>query len=141
MMTTYQALSAISGSERREIESGRAAVTGTDIELINRYLKLRQRRELLLGEDLFADPAWDVLLDLFVAEHAGRKVSVSSACLAAGVPLSTALRWLSKLENKGLIVRRPDELDARRTHVQLTDDAVERIQSLLQTLWPSKDRA
>lgn len=78
-----------------------------------------------------------MLLDLFVAEYAGRKVSVSSACLAAvGVLLSTALRWLSKLEAKGLVVRRPDEQDARRTHVMLTDDAIERIHSLLQILWP-----
>ncbi len=128
------------GSVRREARLSRISALDVDVDHLNRYLKLRKRRGQLLGESLFADPAWDVLLDLFVAEYAGRKVSVSSACLAAGVPLSTALRWLSKLEAKGLIVRRPDEQDARRTHVMLTDDAIERIHSLLQTLWPGSGR-
>lgn len=138
---TYQALSAMSGAVgRREVRISRISALDVDVDHLNRYLKLRKRRGQLLGESLFADPAWDVLLDLFVAEYAGRKVSVSSACLAAGVPLSTALRWLSKLEAKGLVVRRPDEQDARRTHVMLTDDAVARIHSLLQILWPNPVR-
>ena len=124
------------GSVRREVRISRISALDVDVDHLNRYLKLRKRRGQMLGESLFADPAWDVLLDLFVAEYAGRKVSVSSACLAAGVPLSTALRWLSKLEAKGLVVRRPDDQDARRTHVMLTDDAIERIHSLLQILWP-----
>lgn len=72
---------------------------------------------------LFSDPAWAVLLDLYVEEAAGRRVSVTSACIAAGVPAATGLRWLARLETAGLIVRRDDEVDRHRAFVALTPDA------------------
>jgi hypothetical protein len=61
--------------------------------LARRYLRHRRERERLLP-DLFADPAWDILLDLFAASIERRPVSVSSACVAAAVPPTTALRWI-----------------------------------------------
>ncbi len=72
---------------------------------------------------LFADPAWDILLDLFVADADGRRISVSSACGSAGVPRTTALRWLTMLEEQGLIDRREDAEDARRCFVEITASA------------------
>lgn len=74
--------------------------------------------------DLFGEPAWDILLDLFIAREAGRRVSVSSACIAADVPATTALRWLSALEQRGLVERQADPIDGRRVHVGLSEAAV-----------------
>jgi DNA-binding MarR family transcriptional regulator len=74
--------------------------------------------------ELFADPAWDMLLDLYRAELDQYRVSVTSLCTASGVPTSTALRWLRALEEEGLITRRQDPLDGRRTFVALTTAAV-----------------
>ncbi len=102
------------------------------ITALSHYLKLRRRREQLFGAHLFSDPAWDMLLDLYVAQQTGRNVSVSSACLASGVPLTTALRWLRRLEHEGLVARDADQTDARRTHVRLTDRAVSRLHRLAQ---------
>lgn len=79
-----------------------------------RYLKARRWREAMLPNNMFADPAWDILLDLYASESEGLAVSVSDACHAASVPATTALRWLSRLEQAGLIERSPDPLDARR---------------------------
>lgn len=84
------------------------------------YRDRRNRNEVFGTDDLFGEPAWDILLDLFVAAKERRRVSVSSACIGAAVPSTTALRWITILEMEGLIQREPDPNDARRVHVALT---------------------
>lgn len=81
----------------------------------------RRRRVKLFGPDLFGEPAWDILLDLFIATETGKQISVTSACIGAAVPLTTALRWLSMLEARRLIVRENDNKDARRSYVRLSE--------------------
>lgn len=85
--------------------------------------RVRRRREQFMGQDIFADPAWDMLLDLFASAREGKKISVSSLCVASGVPASTALRWITTLENYGMIERSPDASDKRRQFVALTPAA------------------
>ncbi|MDP9056066.1 MAG: hypothetical protein M3N34_01850 [Pseudomonadota bacterium] len=80
----------------------------------------RRRRVKLFGADLFGEPAWDILLDLFIATATGKQISVSSACIGSAVPSTTGLRWLAVLETRGLIVRENDDRDARRSHVRLS---------------------
>lgn len=104
----------------------------TDMAVVlGQYLKLRRRREQIFGPHLFSDPAWDMLLDLYIARQASRDVSVSSACLASGAPLTTALRWLRRLEHEGYVERDADQRDARRIHVRLTDHAVAQLHGLM----------
>lgn len=86
-------------------------------------LRGRRRRSAYFVADLFADPAWDIMLDLFEAELEQRRVSVTSACIASQVPPTTGLRWLQTLEQRGLVVRNGDPLDARRFFVELTPSA------------------
>ena len=73
---------------------------------------------------MFRDPAWDMLLELFVAHQGGRQVSVKSLCHASGVPATTALRHLSLLEKHGLITRDGDAQDNRRWFIHPTDKAI-----------------
>jgi DNA-binding MarR family transcriptional regulator len=84
----------------------------------------RRRRARHLPVRLLGEPAWDIMLDLFVAGGRGQAVSVSNACLAADAPASTALRWLQHLQAEGLVERLPDATDARRHYVRLTDQGV-----------------
>ncbi len=72
---------------------------------------------------LFADPAWDMLLDLFVARGERRSISVSSLCIAAGVPASTAHRWIQVLARAGAVRRRADPLDRRRVYIEIAEQA------------------
>ena len=92
------------------------------------YLRARRLREGLFPERIFADPAWDMLLDLYACRLEGTQVCVSNACIAARVPHSTALRWLDRLEESGLVERRPDPADNRRIYVELTEIASWRIE-------------
>lgn len=80
----------------------------------------RHRRYKFVDRDLFAEPAWDILLDLFVNQVAGKRVSVTSACIASGISCTTALRWLGILEEHELIKREADSFDRRRHWVQLS---------------------
>jgi DNA-binding MarR family transcriptional regulator len=85
-------------------------------------LAARRRREALFGAALFADPAWDMLLELFVREARGSPVHVSNLCTAAAVPTTTALRWIGTLAEAGLVERRPTG-SQRRVEIRLTPRA------------------
>jgi hypothetical protein len=87
----------------------------------------RRRLYALFGRRLFCDPSWDILLELFVSTLEGRKVTVSTACMAACAPTTTALRHIAYLVQEGLVVRRPHPADARSTYLELTEQAVTRL--------------
>lgn len=87
------------------------------------YQARRLRSQFFAGPDLFGEPAWDILLDLFINASEGKPVPVTSACIGAAVPTTTALRWLSILETRGLVEREADGSDARRVFVRLTPKA------------------
>lgn len=83
-------------------------------------LSARKSRGRFLPDDLFADPAWDLLLQLYAAELGQRRMSVSSLGDGAGVPATTALRWITALENWSLLTRSHDPLDRRRIFLSLS---------------------
>jgi DNA-binding MarR family transcriptional regulator len=85
-------------------------------------IRARRLRSHYFSEELFADPAWDILLNLFHADLSQRRFSVSRCCAAAAVPATTALRWLKSMEKQGLIVRRNDPFDNRRIFVELAPE-------------------
>lgn len=99
------------------------SVRPVDAVMIRRMLRLRRERDRYFPAEIFADPAWDMLLDLTAAQLEGRLVPVSSLCIAAAVPTTTALRWVRSLTEAGLLERQIDPADARRSHVRLSDDA------------------
>jgi hypothetical protein len=99
------------------------SVRPVDAVLIRRMLRLRRDRDRYFPAEIFADPAWDMLLDLTAAQLEGRLVPVSSLCIAAAVPTTTALRWVRSLTEAGLMERQIDPADARRSHIRLSDDA------------------
>ena len=88
-------------------------------ETVRAVIRARRLRSRFFAEDLFADPAWDMLLDLTQAEIAQVRVPVSSLCIAAAVPATTALRWIKTLTDTGLLVRRADPHDGRRVFVEM----------------------
>ena len=85
----------------------------------------RRRRDAMLGAagEFFHDPAWDIMLDLFIQAEDHQIVSVSSACVGACVAHTTALRCLKAMERKGVVSFRRDPFDKRRRFVGLTVEA------------------
>jgi DNA-binding MarR family transcriptional regulator len=95
------------------------------LETIRQVIRARRLRARYFDEELFADPAWDMLLDLLQAEIAQHRVPVSSLCIAAAVPATTALRWIKSMTDAGLFNRRADPHDGRRVFVELAPQASE----------------
>ena len=101
-------------------------------EALRQVIKRRRAREICFPSGLFADPAWDILLDLTVARIEGQDLSVTDVCVAAAVPQTTALRWIGTLEREGLIDRIPDPRDSRRVIVRLSSGGWARMENYLQ---------
>lgn len=100
----------------------------------------RRRRHKYLPADLFGEPAWDIMLDLYIAAREDRRVPTTSACIGAHVPPTTALRWLRILEARGLVEREDDGRDGRRTFVCLTHRGVAAMDSALASVAQGHDR-
>jgi hypothetical protein len=97
-----------------------SVITANDVRAI---IRLRRMRDRYFRSDLFADPAWDMLLDLMAARLEQIQVAVSSLCIAAAVPPTTALRWIKTLSENGMFVRVADPEDGRRVFIALSDGA------------------
>ncbi len=93
--------------------------------VLRRIIKARQARMRHFDADLFADRAWDILLDLAAARAERQQVSVTSLCIAAGVPATTALRWIGQMVDADLLVRVSDPHDRRRAYIALSDNTAD----------------
>ena len=107
-------------ANRNEAPAKSGPVPAVDIETVRQVIRARY-----FDEELFADPAWDMLLDLLQAEIAQLRVPVSSLCIAAAVPATTALRWIKTMTDAGLFLRRADPHDGRRVFIELSRAASE----------------
>ena len=81
----------------------------------------RYRRRLFNEFDIFSDPAWDILLELFVVNGADSRLCVTAIGLESGVATTTIIRWISIIEKYGLVRRSPDYSDKRRIWVHITN--------------------
>lgn len=90
---------------------------------VRAVIRMRRLRERFFDRDLFADPAWDMLLDLMAARIERVQVAVSSLCIAACVPSTTALRWIKTMTDVGLFDRVADPDDGRRIFIRLSEGA------------------
>jgi DNA-binding MarR family transcriptional regulator len=107
----------------------KVAAPPVEADVVRAVIRARRLRSRFFHEELFADPSWDMLLDLLQAETAQLRVPVSSLCIAAAVPATTALRWIKTMTEQGMFVRRADPHDGRRVFVELapaTSDAMHR---------------
>ena len=116
---------ALDGSKASLDEVQRAHVEAS------RLVEVRRRRERVFGTRLFGDPAWEILLDLFIQRLDGRTTTITSACIGSGAPQTTALRYLTSLIERGIVVRRASSNDRRVQYVDLSPAAFERMVGIL----------
>ncbi|HJT21172.1 MAG TPA: MarR family transcriptional regulator [Nitrospira sp.] len=130
------------GEPDREAE-GREAVpqfslpifnAGTEV-LVRHIKEARFLRAEFFDPELFGEPAWDILLDLYAAALTQRRISTNALGVSSGVPGTTMIRWLRTLEAKGLVRRHPDPVDLRRVFVALTHDGQRSMDAMFDALW------
>ena len=103
-------------------------------EVLLRIRRARANRSKFLPGELFADPAWDMLLDLYLGDIVGKRICISSLCAASNVPSTTALRWVNTLEATGLIQREADPHHGRRYFVTLSKSGLQQMDDYFQSL-------
>lgn len=118
----------------RAVEPGSTAIASTlrapvSEKHIRTILQHRRRRDQFFEGELFADPAWDILLELYAAALGQLRKSTGSVCMGAAVPATTALRWIKMLEDRNLVERTGDPLDGRRNYLSLSEGAFDALTS------------
>ncbi len=101
------------------------------ITVCRRLLEERRLRRRHLPADLFHEPAWDMLLALYVADHERRIMNVKTLVGSADAPVTTSQRWIDHLAKLGLIDRVTDPIDRRRIEVSLSDSGRKAIEGYL----------
>lgn len=67
-------------------------------------LDFRRCRSQLLPSELFAEPAWDLMLELFIADAEGRRITARQVVERSHIPPTVMSRWLMHLSKCGLVV-------------------------------------
>jgi DNA-binding MarR family transcriptional regulator len=89
------------------------------LERAESILRVRRSRERLFSRAMIGEPAFDLLLHLYVRTQQG-ETSLNSLAKTAAIPYSSATRWITYLADKGLVERRRSESDRRVISVDLT---------------------
>ena len=104
------------------------------LSLVRSLLDQRRRRRDHLPEELFHEPAWDMLLSLYLAWHEARTMNVKTLVSTSDAPVTTSQRWIDHLAKLGLVTRVVDPIDRRRIEVTLSSNGLQAIDSYLDAL-------
>ncbi|AUX69606.1 hypothetical protein CHX26_08960 [Porphyrobacter sp. HT-58-2] len=105
------------------------------VEAAQKALRDRQVRTDFVGNaEMFGEPAWDIMLDLFIRQAQDENVSIKAACMSPGAKSSTVLRWLNVLEMNDLVRCEADPSDSKRYLIRLTPAGYEGMLRYLETI-------
>lgn len=93
-------------------------------ELIARaraVLQTRRLRARHFNRVMFAEPAWDMLLLLYLADSSEGRQTIGQLAELVETPLTTVLRWVGYLEKEHLIERKEHPTDRRIVFIKLMD--------------------
>ena len=103
-------------------------------ELVSRAraaLHGRRLRTRHFNRAMFAEPAWDILLLLYVADSSEGRQTIGQLAELVGTPLTTVLRWVGYLEKEDLLERQDHPTDRRIVFIRLTDKGRNSLDSYL----------
>ena len=104
-------------SVRPAADTSRAAL----IARARREFGNRRRRTAVFEHSMFGEPAWDMLLALYILDVSGQRQTTGALMQFSGAPITTARRWLDYLVANGLVLRSHHPTDQRVMFVSLTD--------------------
>jgi DNA-binding MarR family transcriptional regulator len=111
-----------------------SAGTEGEPDLVNVARKIfenRRQRKLHFNPAMFGEPAWDMLLGLYVSDDAGAATSIADLKKFSGTPATTSLRWLSYLEKEKLVSREEHPWDRRATILRVTEKGCKALEAYL----------
>jgi DNA-binding MarR family transcriptional regulator len=111
-------------------ELRRAVGPALDVAQLQAMVRFRRQRDAILGAELFGEPVWEMLLDLLIARLLGKRVAVSSLCIASQAPESTALRHIQRMIKAGLVDKVDDPSDGRRSLIMLSREGYRKLGQL-----------
>lgn len=94
----------------------------------------RRLRNRYFPDEIFGDPNWDLLLDVYAAQVADEPVRLRKAYLSACVPPATAERLSRALVQLGILVAERVRTDRRSLQLTLSRLAQSRFEHLLQSM-------
>lgn len=112
---------------RIEALSDATAADGTGVWLravAERLYSDRRKRDEHFPPGLFGEPAWDLLLALYVAMEDGREMSLAEAVEAARIEPELGQDLVRRMESENLVA-------SRRDSIRLTENATERLNDYL----------
>jgi DNA-binding MarR family transcriptional regulator len=105
-------------------EAGRAT-SPIQREILREHArKIRSARDLRqewFDRNIFGEPAWEMLLTLYIIDGEERRLSTRRIAKLANLSLTTTLRWLDYLEEQQLISRRHNPFDQRVVDTELSE--------------------
>lgn len=136
-------LSLVGTAHEASIGAPISEVHTNDGEVLHRRAQwiraFRLKRHELLPEALFGEPAWDVLIELFLA-HDRERMAITVLADRAGVALTTLLRWLNYLSDLDLISVLKNPTDARMSFIELTGKGLAAMTRFFRALPPMPDQ-
>ena len=93
-------------------------------------VEMQALRRRFFPAAMFGEPAWDILLALYLAPARADR-TVDRLAERSGAPLSTAVRWLHYLEAEGLVMLDANVHDPAQRPVHLTDKAHHSLRAFL----------
>lgn len=87
----------------------------------------RNDRSKFFPRAMFGEPAWDLLLALYAHQGRSHALTISNLANIAQTPVTTALRWIDYLDEKGLVLRERSNIDRRASEIRLSDDGRARL--------------
>jgi len=96
----------------------------------------RRLRTEYFNPSIFGEPAWDMLLLLYVSEHAGKRQTIRRLADRVSTPVTTAARWIHYLVKERLVQKEPSPNDRRMTYVTLLDKGRAMIEDYFSSIKP-----
>lgn len=99
------------------------------IEVLTRYIDARRARHMILGQGLFSDPAWDLLLLLLRAELRREPMTLDQLSEASRLAMGMVLRHVGALERRGIVSSPPGSPAGGKRRIGLTPLATDGMMS------------
>ncbi len=81
--------------------------------------------------DLFANPGWALIIELYISQAEKRPLKLDEACSCMRVPRSTALRWIGLFERAGWLNALGEAASTHPKFLRLSEEGRSRAEAAL----------